>query len=214
MRVFLVRHGTSIAHEKGKRQSPDSPLSKKGVSQARTLARRITKWGVSFDKVFTSKLPRASQTADIMAEILGISVEVFEGIHEKEQHPDLYGADVASKIHDESVAAYAKNSRDLDYKFLGQGESIREVVVRAAAFKKHLVKSHPGQDVLVVTHGIFIRAFVASCILGEPFHDASFANLYSSLNFNNTGVSLLECNEKTKNWRIIYLNNFSHLKGI
>lgn len=213
MRVFLVRHGTSIAHETGKRQSPDSPLSGKGKEQARALGRRIKKWGVSFDKVFTSKLPRASQTAEIIAKILGTSVEEFEGIHEKEQHPDLYGADIPSKIHDESVAAYAKNSRDLDYKFLGQGESTREVAARALAFGDHLVKSHASQDVLVVTHGIFIHAFVTVCVLGKDYEDSAYADLHTSLTIWNTGVSLLEFNEKIKNWKIIYLNNFSHLKG-
>ena len=210
----MVRHGTSIAHDTGKRQSPDSPLSAKGREQARALGRRINKWGVSFDKIFTSKLPRASQTAEIIAKILGTSIEEFEGIQDREQHPDLYGADIKSKLHDENVAAYTKYARDLDYKFLGQGESLREVAARALAFGDHLVKSHSGQDLLVVTHGIFIHAFVTVCVLGKDYDDSAYADLHTSLMTWNTGVSLLEFNEKTKNWKIIYLNNFSHLKGV
>ena len=214
MKVFLVRHGTSIAHETGKRQSPDSPLSGKGREQTRALGRRIKKWGVSFDKVITSNLTRASQTAEIMAQILETSVEVFAGIHEKEQHPDLYGVEITSKIHDENVAAYTKYARDLDYKFLGQGESIREVAKRASAFRDHLLKSHLGQEVLVISHGIFIRTLVTVCILGDDYQDAPFADLQVSLTIANTGVTLLEFDETTRNWRLVYLNNFSHLKGI
>ena len=210
----MVRHGTSIAHDTGKRQSPDSPLSEKGRKQAYALGKRIKRWGVSFERVFTSKLPRANETAEIMAKILGSPVEVFEGIHEKEQHPDLYGADIASKLHGENVAAYTKYAGDLDYKFQGGGESVREVAKRASAFRDHLTKNHSGEDVLVVSHGIFIRSFVAVCVLGEDYRDISFSDLHSSITISNTGVSLMEYEEQSKKWKIVYLNNFSHLKEV
>jgi probable phosphoglycerate mutase len=214
MRVFIVRHGTSIAHETGVRQSPDSPLSTKGRKQAKAVGQRIKRWRVSFEKIFTSKLPRAKETAEIISKILKTPIEEFEGIHEKEQHPDLYGADIKSKVHHQSVAAYAEHGRDMDYKFLGQGESIREVAQRASAFRDHLLKSHLKEDILVVSHGIFIRAFVAVCVLGQDTGDTSFSDLVASIMISNTGVSMLEYDEELKSWKIVYLNNFSHLKGI
>ena len=207
MRVYLVRHGQSTAHDTGKRQSPDSSLSQKGISQARLLARKIKKWGVSFDRVFSSDLARAKQTAEIIAKGLNCPVEVFVGIHEKEQHPDLYGLDTNSKLHKENVKAYEAHLKDLDYKFQGKGESVREVASRAIKFRNHLLGSHLGQDVLVVSHGIFIRSFIASCILGDSFDDSLFAQVHAGLDIGNTGVSLLEFGEKNKNWKLIYLNN-------
>ena len=214
MRVYLVRHGQSIAHDTGKRQSPDSPLSEKGIAQALSLARKIKKWDVSFDKVFSSDLARAKQTAEIIAKGLNCPVEIFAGIHEKEQNPDLYGLDTNSKLHEENVRAYEKHLKDLDYKFLGKGESVREVVARAMKFKKHLLRMHLDQDVLVVSHGIFIRSFIVSCILGDNYHDSSLAELYTALDIGNTGVSLLEYRRGKGSWRVIYLNNFSYLSGI
>jgi broad specificity phosphatase PhoE len=207
MRVYLVRHGQSTAHDSGKRQSPDSPLSEKGIGQAKALAGKIKEWDVSCDKVFSSELARARETAEIIAGELNLPVEVFEGIHEKEQHPGLYGIDTNSKLHKENVKAYEAHLRDLDYKFLGKGESVREVSVRAIKFRDHLLGSHLGQDVLVVSHGIFIRSFIVSCILGDNYDDSSFAQVYAALDIDNTGVSLLEFGEKNKNWKVIYLNN-------
>ena len=207
MRVYLVRHGQSIAHDTGKRQSPDSPLSEKRIAQALSLARKVKKWDVSFDRVFSSDLARAKQTAEIIAKGLNCPVEVFVGIHEKEQHPNLYGLDTNSKLHKENVKAYEAHLKDLDYKFLGKGESVREVASRAMKFRDHLLASHLGQDVLVVSHGIFIRSFIVSCILGDNYDDSSFAQAYAGLDIGNTGVSLLEFGEKTKNWKLIYLNN-------
>ncbi|OGM02529.1 hypothetical protein A2115_00925 [Candidatus Woesebacteria bacterium GWA1_41_8] len=214
MRVFLVRHGQSAARGKGIRQSPDSPLSDLGRREALALGRRIKRWQVSFDKVFSSKLPRARQTAEIVAKSLGVKLEVFEGIHEREQHPGLYGVEVTSKIHKDNVRQYRKNLNNLDYKFRGQGESIRDVIVRATEFKKHLEEKHQGQDILVVSHGLFIRVFLTACILGENYDDESFANLFGALNIHNTGVTLLRFDEDVNRWEVIYINNYLHLRDV
>jgi broad specificity phosphatase PhoE len=214
MRVFFVRHGQSAARTVGLRQSPDSPLSELGKKEAASLGQRIKRWGISFDRVFSSKLPRAKETAEIITKILGANLEIFEGIQEREQHPGLYGADLNSKIHKENVRQYNKNAKNLDYKFRGQGESLREVIVRAIKFKKHLETKHQGQDILIISHGLFIRIFITVCILGENYDDASFTDVYGSLNIHNTGVSLLRFEEKNKAWGVVYINNFSHLKDV
>lgn len=210
----MVRHGQSEAHELGTRQTPDSPLSKRGRKEALVLGKRIKRWEVSFDKIFSSKLPRARETAEIIAGQLGTDAEVFEGIHEREQHPDLYGAELNSKIHKENVREYGKNSKNLDFRFRGKGESIRDVIKRAADFKKHLLINHSQQDLLVISHALFIHAFVAICVLGDDYHDNSFADLFGAIIIHNTGVSLLKCEEDSGRWKVIYLNNFSHLKDI
>jgi len=214
MKVFLVRHGQSEAYERGTRQTPDSPLSSLGRKEALALGKRIKRWGVSFDKIFSSKLPRARETSKIIARQLGTTMEVFEGIHEREQHPDIYGAELKSKIHQDNVREYDKNLKNLDFKFRGKGESIRDVIKRAVDFKKHLLKNHSQQDLLVISHGLFIRAFVTICILGDDYHDNSFADLFGALNIHNTGVSLLRYSEDSRHWKVIYLNNFSHLKDV
>lgn len=214
MKVFLVRHGQSDAHALGTRQQPESPLSSLGRKEAEAIGKRVKRWGVSFDRIFTSKLSRAKETAEIVARELDSKVEEFEGIHEREQHPGLYGAKLESKINKENVLAYEKNSKNLDFKFQGKGESIRDVAKRASAFKKHLLKNHSGENLLVVSHGLFIKAFVTVCILGDNYHDDSFANLFSSFSINNTGVSLLRYSEESKHWKVVYINNFSHLSEI
>jgi len=214
MRVFLVRHGQSVSSNLGTRQTPNSPLGDFGKKEAKALGLRMKRWGVTFDKVFSSKLPRARQTAEIIAKELGTKLEIFEGIHEREQNPVLYGVDITSKIHKENVKEYRKSSNNLDFKFKGRGESIRDVIVRAEDFKKHLEGNHLSQDILVVSHGLFIRVFIANCVLGENYDDKSFAELFGALTIHNTGVSLLKLYEETDHWEVIYINNFSHLKDI
>jgi probable phosphoglycerate mutase len=209
MEVFLVRHAQSDAHSKGRRQAPDSSLSERGSRQALALARRLKLCDI--DLILTSKLPRAKQTAEIMAKVLAKPLEIFEGIHEREQHPSLYGASYESRIHNQNVAEIAENMDNLDWKFRGRGESIRQVIKRAVKFKKHLEENHLDQNLLVISHGIFIRCFVAACILGENYQDDGFIAINRSLRFDNAGVSLLEYDEDRKSWEIKYLNDCSHL---
>lgn len=209
MKVFLVRHGTTFAGGEVKYQSPDSPLSKKGLVQTKELANRFKNRKI--DVILASKWSRARGTAEVIAEALKIPLEFFEGIHEREQHPELYGVKWTSKIHEENVAEISANLGNLDWKFRGQGESIRDVTKRAIKFNKHLIKKHLGQNLLVVSHGIFIRCFVTICFLGENYKDNAFIDIHKSLYIDNTGISLIEYEDERKLWKVRYLNDHAHL---
>ncbi len=97
MKVYLVRHAQSDAHAETKRQSPDSPLGKEGAKQVELLAQRLKKENINI--ILSSKWHRASQTAEKVSKNLKVKLKLFEGIHEKEQHPGLYGAKLSSEIH-------------------------------------------------------------------------------------------------------------------
>jgi len=76
--VWLVRHGQTEWSRDGRHTSTtDLPLTDTGVEQARTLRERLT--GASFDRVVTSPLQRAVDTA----RLAGFdSVEVDPDLHE------------------------------------------------------------------------------------------------------------------------------------
>src|SRR5437879_8814414 len=70
MRLYLLRHG--IAEE----WRPDFPdekrrLTAEGKQKVRMIARGISKLDLALDLIVTSPLPRASETAEIVAEVLG-----------------------------------------------------------------------------------------------------------------------------------------------
>lgn len=208
MRVFLIRHGLSQDAEESKSQSPDSSLSKMGRKQVSLLAKRLKTKKV--DVIFSSHWPRAIETAMAIAKHLGKKVEISKLIHEREKHPSIYGI----KMDTPEYANYLKeitNSYDLDWKYKGSGESIRDIVKRAIKFRSHLVKNHSAQNIAVVTHGNFIRAFIGICTFGEVYDDGSFLKFYMSFFLKNTGISQLEYDEKTKRWLVLSVNDFSHL---
>ena len=211
MKVFLVRHAKTAVKEEPKvrRQAPESPLGKEGVKQAELLGNRLQREKI--DLVFSSKWERAKQTAEQVAKKIGKKTELFEGIHEKVQHPDLSGADLSSEIHLQYVAEKERFGHDLDWKFRGQGESLREIIDRAIKFQHHIINNHLNQKVLVVSHGIFLECFVTVALLGENYDDDSFYKFARGLSFKNTGITLMEYELEKNRWQLRYLNDHLHL---
>ena len=66
MRIYLVRHGDAIPEEQAG-SDRDRWLSLRGREAARVLGRLLREQGVSPDVVLASPLPRAVQTAELIA---------------------------------------------------------------------------------------------------------------------------------------------------
>jgi phosphohistidine phosphatase len=68
--LYIVRHG--IAVDPGTPGIPDSerPLTPKGVKRMRQVAEGVRRLDLKLDRIVTSPLPRALETAEIVAEAL------------------------------------------------------------------------------------------------------------------------------------------------
>src|SRR5271157_3030360 len=79
--AILQRHGSTTLNEDNKfRARMDPPLDEHGEDQAETAAEDILNSGEKIIKVFSSPLLRATQTAETIAEYLGLSVELSRGL--------------------------------------------------------------------------------------------------------------------------------------
>lgn len=153
-RLLLLRHGQSTWNAAGKWQGQaDPPLSPLGEEQARDAAERLTPG--QFSRVLASDLRRALRTAEILAEVLGLPVEV---------DPDLREIDVGdwtgltrAEINERAPGALADWSEGRSESTPG-GElrthltdRARGVLLRVAA------EAGAGDRVLLVGHGALIR---------------------------------------------------------
>jgi phosphohistidine phosphatase len=66
MRIYLVRHGDAV-HEEEAGSDRDRWLSPKGREAARVLGRLLREASVEPDAIVCSPLPRAAQTAELVA---------------------------------------------------------------------------------------------------------------------------------------------------
>ena len=68
MEVYLMRHGTALSRESTDAPADaERPLTPKGIKKTRKAAKGLATLRPSIDRVFTSPLLRARQTADIVS---------------------------------------------------------------------------------------------------------------------------------------------------
>jgi broad specificity phosphatase PhoE len=151
--LLLVRHGETDWNAEGRLQGhTDRPLNDAGRRQAQELAERLAREQV--DAVYASDLARAKETAETVGARLGLPVVIDPDLREKNwgTWEGLTG--------DERIGVeYAGETT----------EEHRERVLRAV---RRIVERHPGQTVVVVTHGGSLRRIQASVQgVAEPVMD-------------------------------------------
>ena len=80
--IYLLRHGETVGNSEGRFQGRcESPLSKKGLAQARAMGARLAALAAADPGdwiIETSPLGRARQTAAIVAEAMGLPAPIVE----------------------------------------------------------------------------------------------------------------------------------------
>ncbi len=180
--LVLLRHGRSLADDEEVHEGRyDSPLSDAGREQARQRAEEWRARGVRFDRVIASPLLRAKETAEIIADALGLAVETSDDWLELDNGP------LAGVSYSEAAQQFALTSFEHPFApYAGVGESQWEATARAARALAELVRRGPGLT-LVVAHGGIINAAMRVAV-GAPtsprgqgvrfaFGDLGFATL-------------------------------------
>lgn len=151
--LILARHGEA-EYETAEWAPEGGSLTQRGRAQAAGLADRLARRRVAH--VWTSTLARAVQTGEIAAAKLGVSVTTRLGLEEL-SIGDHAGA---SRTMDPIAQVYAAwLSGDLDQRIAG-GETGHEIVVRMQKVLAEIADAHPGETVLVVSHGGVLRLAV------------------------------------------------------
>lgn len=150
--MLLARHGETEWNRLGRWQGhADPPLNDTGRAQAQALAGELADDGVA--AIYSSDLQRASETARIVGDRLGLPVTEARALREidvgswsgltrdevRERFPEGFARWLAGEIgHD--------------------GETREELAARVVPAIESIAETHPGALVLVVTHGGVIRA--------------------------------------------------------
>ncbi len=77
-RVYFLRHGKAASRTGWTGDDGLRPLTPEGAEELREEARALKALGLSVEAIVTSPLVRARQTADIVAEVLGLQDVVTE----------------------------------------------------------------------------------------------------------------------------------------
>lgn len=150
-RICFVRHGETDWNVELRMQGHvDIPLNANGQAQAGAVGRCFA-GGMHADALYSSDLLRARQTAQPIADALGLPIVPFVALRERNYgHCEgLVMAEIRERFAEDALAM---KRRDPDHVPLG-GESRRQHQERIRACVSELVRRHPAQTLVAVTHG-------------------------------------------------------------
>jgi len=154
--LYLVRHGQTDSNLSGiiQGQSLDAPLNEEGIKQAKRIGEFLKATDRSIDKIISSDLIRAHQTAQIIGEMLGVDVETDVRLREMN-----YGGWEGNFLEQLLKTPEGKIWQETPSMWqIENSENVLEVQRRIInAVNDHLQRfDHP----LFVSHGITISTFL------------------------------------------------------
>lgn len=164
MNIYLVRHGETEKNTLKKYYGNlDVGLNEKGKMQCEYLREKLK--NIEFNKVYTSKMKRAIETADIILQDRNHEIikdnrlnEMSMGDFEGKDHKEL------EKLYPQEWKAWCEDWRECSPP---KGESYREFYLRVKEFIEDVLKEDV-ENILIIAHGGVIKS-IYTYILGEDF---------------------------------------------
>jgi broad specificity phosphatase PhoE len=208
--VYFVRHGQSEDNVAPVFQSPHSPLSEVGRTQAQRIAARVAK--LSFDALLASPYQRAKETAEAIGKVTGKAPEFCALFTERVKPTSVNGKPYTDEAARRAWLAW-EHSLYTPGMRVEDGENYDDLVTRADKALA-LLKDRAEQSLVVVTHGYFLRMIVARVILGEALSGDIFKHFYTVASIENTGLTVLRYQggfAEGPCWRLWIYNDHAHL---
>ncbi len=165
--LYLVRHGETEWNAARRIQGrTDIPLNDTGREQARQAAELLARR--RWQGVYTSPLGRAHETARIIAERLGLAgVTDIDALVERDYgEAEGMGFDEIEALYPEGVRAPGQETRE-------------EVAARVVPALLELAERHPGERLVIVSHGGAIRAVLQTAEPGSRHPRITNASVHS-----------------------------------
>ncbi len=204
VRILLARHGETVFNVEGRWQGQsDSPLTERGLAQARELGRALAQEPIA--AVFSSDLGRAMATAREVASLHDLSVIT---------DPRLREIDVGGWTE--------RNGAEIDADYPGQrtvwstapatmrlpgGEALADIQARALDFFERSMDAYAGQTVVVISHGALNQTILIDALGG------SIDDLWLEQRIDNCQLSRLEWT-LDGGLRLIELSDVRHLDDV
>lgn len=196
-RVLLIRHGQTDWNMQRRWQGLEpTALNEAGFEQARALAAYLCHRSIR--AVYSSDLPRALQTATVLAEAL--KLEPLVDVRWRELHVGVFQGLNAEECEQRYPAELLKwRSDDHDF-IIPNGESRRALGERALGAWQDIVAQPHGPEVAVVSHGWAIRRLL-TVLFGEGDH----------IRFHLTNTSITTVEREGDGWRLAGRAETPHL---
>jgi len=204
--VYFVRHGQSTANVDGIRRGAKTELTETGKKQATLVAQRFAH--IPIEVVLTSHFKRAYDTAQEIARVADVPVEVLEYAHERYLPDAVIGLDKhspeAKKIVDDVKASWLKNTT-----VPAGAESFADLMHRIDAFMQ-TVTERPEGAIAIASHSGFGRQLMLRVLLHDAVTPEMVLNIDTYLSFSNVGITTYTISDDGV-WKLQQWNDDAHL---
>lgn len=155
--LCLVRHGQTDWNLEGRYQGQsDVALNEKGFEQARNLAEQLKEQ--TFNVIYSSDLKRARQTAEPIANALGMKVQLEPRLREINQ--GKWEGVLVEDIKARYAEVWSRRTEDPANVRPPGGETVREVSMRVYAALDDAARLFPNGQLLIISHGLSIATAI------------------------------------------------------
>lgn len=215
MKVYFIRHGESEGNIGPFVQGPEESLTQDGVKQAEFMAKRFLP--LSLDTILSSPEVRAKKTAEILSQNINKPIEFSDLLVEfikpsviiKKPKKDPKVKEIKKLMKDNFHVPGWKHSDE---------ENFEDLKERALKLLNNLL-TRKEQNIVVVTHGIFMRMLVAVAVMGKELTSREYWKFFITLGLNNTGITVFKSNDfeeyaDVSQWELVTWNDHAHLTDI
>jgi len=204
--VLLIRHGQSEGNAAGRFGGHTAtPLSQRGRKQALATAHALA--AESLTAIYSSDLPRATETAAPLAKLIKVKIQATEAFRERSVGVmEGLTFEEAAQKHPDQYAALLR--RDFEHVLSG-GESYRQLLDRAARKLDEVIETHKGGRIGVFSHTGTICILVLHLMGALDAPELKAVWIASS----NCGISRFDLREDGF-VRVLTVNDTRHLVGL
>jgi 2,3-bisphosphoglycerate-dependent phosphoglycerate mutase len=209
-RLFLIRHGESVAQVEGFVSGHDTcrGLSDLGRRQVEALRDRLTRTGeIAADVVLTSILPRAIETAQILAPAIG-GGDAIRDCDLCEIHP----GDGEGLLWEDWKTKYLREDYDPSTPSAPNAESWLGFNERVARTLRKYAEEHAGKTIVAAVHGGIIESSVSTFIDVPPTH-GHLAPL-TNASITEWVHHEPEFGARHARWQLVRYNDAAHVAGL
>ncbi len=209
--LYLIRHGEAVANVNPivAGMKGDAGLTPLGIAQAEALRDRLAATGeIQADVLIASTLPRARQTAEIIAPALGLPVLLDDDVQEMR-----VGEADGLTVGELKARFGLPDFRAEPFRPLAPGgEYWGQFVLRVASTLDRIAREHEDETVVIVCHGGVIDASLVA-FFGLP----TLIPPYARVDTHNTSITHWRCQHDEDGeviWTLLGYNDDIHLRSV
>ena len=201
-KIYLVRHTQTVGNIEHRFTGRDKfEITDDGYKYIDLLTERLK--NIKFDKAYSSVSYRAVKTIEKLAKLNNIEIntsdklcEMYFGIYEGKRWDEVNVINPQIKI-----------DKDRTNEIMGipGQESSQDVADRMYSEIRDLSIKNLGKTILICSHGVAIEAFI------RKITKVPFTQMIQEYSQKNTTINILEYNDEEDIFKLIVLNDYSHI---